>query len=121
MKRKITTGQVVDISQKNTFLYNSVVSTLDTLLFSIQTQCQHYDFLHHLQNSEQTRQCDPTEGTESREEQHHYLFIMGNQLGLHMARHEIHSPQHLPCLQPPDGTGCINAGGTWKQSVHVSS
>lgn len=51
------------------------------------------------------------------EGQDHYLFIMGNQLGLHMARHKVHSPQHLPCLQPPDGTSCINAGGTWKQSV----
>lgn len=50
-----------------------------------------------------------------------YLFVMGDQLGLHMARHEIHSPQHLPCLQPPDGTSCINAGGTWKQPMRVSS
>lgn len=28
------------------------------------------------------------------------LFVMGDQLGLHVARHKIHSSQHLPCLQP---------------------
>lgn len=46
---------------------------------------------------------------------------MGNQLGLHMAGHKIHSPQHLPGLQPPYGTRRVNAGGTWKQPVQVSS
>lgn len=37
------------------------------------------------------------------------LFVMGNELGLHMARHKIHSSQHLPRLQAPDGAGCVNA------------
>jgi hypothetical protein len=42
-------------------------------------------------------------------EKHLYLFVMGNELGLHMARHKIHSPQNLPSLQSPDGTSRVNA------------
>lgn len=72
-------------------------------------------FAKQLEDSLTTLKAQRAEG-----EQHHYLFIMGNQLGLHMARHKIHSPQHLPCLQSPDGTSRIDAGGTWKQPVHVS-
>ena len=53
-------------------------------------------------------------------EQHQYLFVMGDELGLHVARHEIHSPQHLPGLQPPDGTRCVDARGTCKPPVWVS-
>lgn len=77
-----------------------------------------------LQNSERISwpHTEGTEGSWGKEKRNsiHYLFVMGNQLSLHMARHKIHSPQHLPSLQPPDGTSRINAGSTWKQPVQVS-
>lgn len=63
-KKNKTIEQVVNGSPKNTFLYNGVIfHCFDTLLFSIQTQHRHYDFPHHLQNSERTV-WPHTEGTE---------------------------------------------------------
>lgn len=74
---------------------------------------------HHLQKRKTTA-WPHTKAEKAPAEQHQYLFVMGDELGLHMARHEIHSPQHLPSLQPPDGTRCVDARGTCKQPVCVS-
>lgn len=40
---------------------------------------------------------------------HMYLFVMSDQLGLHVSRHEVNSAQHLTRLQPPDSAGGVNA------------
>lgn len=76
-----------------------------------QDKCRHYD-LHNLQNSERTGRPLTRryrKRLQRRRGNHHYLFVMGDQLGLHVAGHEVHSPQHLPGLQAPDGAGCVNA------------
>lgn len=44
---------------------------------------------------------------------------MSDQLGLHMSRHQINSSQHLTRLQPPDGTGGVNAGSACRRNQHV--
>lgn len=39
------------------------------------------------------------------------LFVVSNQLSLHMSRHQVDSSQYLTRLQPPDGAGGVDAGG----------
>ena len=41
-----------------------------------------------------------------------YLFVVGNELCLHVAGHQVDPAQHLSRLQTPDGAGGVDAGGT---------
>lgn len=40
---------------------------------------------------------------------HTYLFVMSDQLGLHVSRHQVDSSQDLARLQAPDGAGGVDA------------
>merc|ERR1719369_1374821 len=48
-----------------------------------------------------------------------HLFVMGNQLGLHMARYHIHASQHLARLESPHSAGGVNTGCSQQIGVHL--
>lgn len=47
-----------------------------------------------------------------------HLFVVGNQLGLDMTRHLVHSSHHLTRLQSPDGTGGVDGGSAKEIGIH---
>ncbi|MEE6464120.1 hypothetical protein FKM82_006183 [Ascaphus truei] len=47
-----------------------------------------------------------------------HLFVVGDQLCLHVAGHQVHSAQHLPSFQAPDSAGRVNAGRAQQVGVH---
>ena len=65
-----------------------------------------------MQLHSQVRESPLTEHTHTRT----HLFIVSDELGLHVARHQVDSTQHLSGLQAPDGAGGVNARGACKST-----
>lgn len=109
------------MSQKNAFTSYCfpLFWYITTFNLDEKTSALYSDLPGHLQKRKTTA-WPHTKAEKAPAEQHQYLFVVGDELGLHVARHEIHSPQHLPGLQPPDGTRCVDARGTCKPPVWVS-